>query len=70
MPRPVFAPNDEQRATLAVLARLAEVQARLNAEADEAIRRAKQQDIPISHIAETLRVERKTIYRHLGHPMR
>lgn len=70
MPRPVFAPTDEQRATLAVLARIAQQQATLNAETDRVIALAKSQDIPISHIAETLRIERKTVYRHLGHPMR
>lgn len=27
-------------------------------------------DVPIAHIAERLGVERKTVYRHLGRPMK
>ncbi|MGI5247522.1 hypothetical protein [Dactylosporangium sp. CA-139066] len=70
MARPAFTPDDDQRKTLAVLARIAAARAKLDVEADGAIKRAKEQDIPIAHIAETLGVERKTVYRHLGRPMK
>jgi transcriptional regulator of acetoin/glycerol metabolism len=70
MARPAFTPDDEQRKTLDVLARIAAARARLDDEADATIKKAKRQDIPVSRIAETLGVERKTVYRHLGRPMK
>lgn len=70
MARPAFTPDDEQGKTLAVLARIAAARAKLDAEADEAIHLANDQHIPIARIAETLNVERKTVYRHLGRQMK
>jgi AcrR family transcriptional regulator len=70
MPRPVFAPNDAQRAILTALARVAEQRARVDAEADKLIKQADALAVPISQIAEHAKVTRKTVYRHLGRPMK
>lgn len=70
MPRPTFTPSDAQRATLTALARLARRRKKLDEEADALIAKADGQGIPISHIADSAQVQRKTVYRHLGKPMR
>ncbi len=70
MARPAFTPDDEQSKTLVVLARIAAARAKLDTDADLAIKKANDQQIPIARIAETLKVERKTVYRHLGRPMK
>jgi transcriptional regulator of acetoin/glycerol metabolism len=69
MPRPAFAPNDEQRRTLDALARLAARRAKLDQEMDALIAKADAQGIPVATIADRAKVQRKTIYRHLGRPM-
>ncbi|MFC6017193.1 helix-turn-helix domain-containing protein [Plantactinospora solaniradicis] len=70
MPRPTFTPDDAQRATLDAIARLARRREKLDKEMDELIAKAAQQEIPIATIADRAGVERKTVYRHLGRPMR
>lgn len=70
MPRPTFTPSDAQRATLAALTRLARRRKKLTEETDALIAEADNQGIPISHIADSIAMERKTVYRHLGKPMR
>ncbi|MFI2663335.1 helix-turn-helix domain-containing protein [Micromonospora carbonacea] len=69
MPRPTFTPDDTQRATLDALARLARRRKKLDKEADELMVKADEQGIPISWIADTAQVQRKTVYRHLGRKM-
>ncbi|MET8278338.1 hypothetical protein [Micromonospora sp. NPDC005174] len=70
MPRPTFTPDEAQRVTLDALARLARRRKRLDREADELMAKADGQGIPVSWIADTAQVQRKTVYRHLGKPMR
>lgn len=70
MPRPVFAPNGAQRDILTALARVAEQRARVDAETDKLIKQADALAVPISKIAEHAKVTRKTVYRHLGKPMK
>ena len=65
MPRPTFQPSAEQRATLAALARLAARRAKVEAEVDRLIVQANAQGIPVSHIAESASVQRKTVYKRL-----
>lgn len=69
MPRPTFTPDDAQRATLDALTRLARRRKKLDKETDELMSKAEEQGIPISWIADTAQVQRKTVYRHLGRPM-
>lgn len=70
MPRPVFAPDAQQRRTLDALARLAVRREADDAKLTELIAAADAQGIPILAIAESAAVERKTVYRRLGRPMR
>lgn len=70
MPRPVFDPDDAQRAILDEMKRLAGDRTRVNSRLDALIVRAAGVGIPIDHIARAADVTRKTVYRHLGRPMR
>lgn len=70
MPRPVFSPDTEQRSTVRALEKLAARMAADDALLTALIARAKDQDVPIEHIARAAAVTTKTVYRRLGHPMR
>lgn len=70
MARPTFSPNDDQRTVLDALQRVAQKRARVDEETDRLIAEADQLAIPIKQIAEHARLTRKTIYRHLGRPMK
>jgi hypothetical protein len=70
MPRPVFTPDATQRRILAALARLAARRADDDAKLTELIEQADVAGVPIAVIAENADVERKTVYRRLGRPMR
>jgi hypothetical protein len=70
MPRPPFTPNDDQRRILQALGELAARRAVDDAELTRLIVQADEQNIPVAAIAEGAAVERKTIYRRLGRPMR
>lgn len=65
MPRPPFAPTDQQRARLAKLARLGRRRRALYEEIWAEVAAAHAEKIPVLHIAEQLGVERKTVYGHL-----
>lgn len=70
MPRPAFAPDAAQRRILDALARLAERRATDDAKLTELVAEADAAGIPVLTIAESADVERKTVYRRLGRPMR
>lgn len=70
MPRPAFAPDTAQRRLLDALARLAERRTADDAELTDLITKADAAGIPILTIADKAEVERKTVYRRLGRPMR
>lgn len=70
MPRPVFSPNAHQRRILAALAKLATRREADDTKLTTLIEQADAQGIPILTIAESAAVERKTVYRRLGRPMR
>lgn len=65
MARPPFKPTEDQLALLQKLAGLALERGRIDAEADALIVRAHEEKIPIFHIAEYAKRERKTVYKHL-----
>jgi len=68
MPRPKYAPatEDEQR-VFGLLLRLGKRRKRLQDEIDAALADARRLDIPVAVAAEAVGVDRKTVYRHLGH---
>ncbi len=70
MARPAFVPDQDQRRTLRELEKLAGRLAADEARLTELIAQAKDQDVPIEHIARAAAVTTKTVYRRLGHPMR
>lgn len=70
MARPAFSPNATQSRTLRDLAKLADRLATDDARLTELIALAKEQDVPIEHIARHAAVTTKTVYRRLGHPMK
>jgi hypothetical protein len=70
MPRAAFSPDANQRRILAELAKLAERRAADDAKLTELVGQAEAAGIPILVIAESAAVERKTVYRRLGHPMK
>ncbi len=70
MARPTFSPDQTQQRTLRELETLAARQAADDARLTELIERAKDQDVPIEHIARAASVTTKTVYRRLGRPMR
>jgi hypothetical protein len=70
MARPTFAPDTEQRHTVRALEKLAARMAADDALLTALLARARDQGIPIEHIARAASVTTKTVYRRLGHPMR
>ncbi len=70
MVRPTFSANTEQQRTLRALAALAARMAESDARLTALIEQAKEQGIPIEHIARHGGVTPKTVYRRLGRPMR
>lgn len=68
--RSPWTPNPRQSDLLAMLKRAAEKVGQAEAEYRALLADCKKADIPIARLAEELKVERKTIYRHLGHPMK
>jgi hypothetical protein len=70
MARPSFAPDAAQQRILAALAELATQRAADEARLTDLLRQAEAAGIPILTIAESADVERKTVYRRLGRPMR
>lgn len=70
MARPTFSPDTDQRRTVRDLEKLAARMAADEALLTALIARARDQEIPIEHIARAASVTTKTVYRRLGHPMR
>lgn len=77
MPRPTFEPDDSQSALLRAIERLAEQRRILTgqlenveAKTDQLIAEADAARIPIDRIAKAAKRTRKTVYRHLGKPMK
>lgn len=70
MARPTFIPDGEQRDTVRALEDLASRMAADDALLTALIARAKDQGVPIEHIARAGGVTPKTVYRRLGHPMK
>jgi hypothetical protein len=70
MARPPFAPDADQRRILDALTRLAERRAADDAKLTQLIEQATAAGIPVLAIAEHANVERHTVYRRLGRPMR
>jgi AcrR family transcriptional regulator len=70
MARAIFSPDDKQARILGKLRELAQQRKAIEEETDRAIVEADQARIPIAHIAKDAEVTRKTVYRHLGKPMK
>lgn len=70
MPRPAFTPNKQQQRILTALERLAQRRAHDEEMLTQFLTEAAELGIPIAVMAESADVERKTVYRRLGHPMR
>lgn len=73
MSRPPWTPDDTRRKKLDKLIRLAERRDALDAEYRALLTELADPSgdaVPVSHIAERLRLTRKTVYRHLGKPMK
>lgn len=70
MARPTFTPDNEQRRVLDALARLAAEKDRIDEKMDPLMARAVELKVPVSHIAASAKVVRKTVYRHLGKAMK
>lgn len=70
MPRPPFEPDDNQKRILDALKRLAEQRQLLDEQTDGFIVEAGRRKIPIDWIAKAANYTRKTVYRHLGKPMK
>lgn len=70
MARPIFSPDDHQARVLRKLRELASQRKDIEEATDRAIAEADQAQIPIAHIAKEAEVTRKTVYRHLGRPMK
>ncbi|GGN39194.1 AcrR family transcriptional regulator [Actinoplanes campanulatus] len=70
MPRPPFEPDDEQQKVLLALVNLAAQRQAIEEQIDRLIVEAGRLRVPINRIAEAADLARKTIYRHLGKPMK
>jgi hypothetical protein len=70
VPRPPFEPDEDQQKVLLALANLAAQRQVIDEQTDKLIARAKELAIPIDHIATAAKRTRKTVYRHLGKPMK
>ena len=68
--RPTFVPDDAQSRILTALAALAKQRKAVEVRTDALIAEAERAGIPIFHIAENAELTRKTVYRHLGKPMK
>jgi hypothetical protein len=68
--RPPWAPDDKQAKLLAALKRAATDRDKAEATYRELLAKCAEADIPILRLSDELGVERKTIYRHLGRPMK
>lgn len=64
-----FAPDDRQAKLLSALRRVHQQKARVDAEYKRVLADCAEADIPIAKLAEELKTQRKTIYRHLGRSM-
>lgn len=69
MPRPPFIADASQRRVLNELIRNAQRRAEEDEKLSALIARAAELKVPIAVIAAAAEVERKTVYRRLGHPM-
>lgn len=69
MPRPPFIADANQRRVLNELIRNAKRRADEDARFTRLLEQASELGIPIAVIAGAAEVERKTVYRRLGHPM-
>lgn len=69
MPRPPFIADAPQRRVLRDLIRNAQRRAQEDARLTELLTQANELGIPIAVIAAAAEVERKTVYRRLGHRM-
>ncbi len=77
MPRPPFEPNSEQQKVIRSIENLAEQRrlitaqlGEIDAQTDKLIAEAEQLEVPKKRIAEAAKRTRKTVYRHLGKPMK
>ncbi len=70
MPRPKWIPTDEQRQLIDTAVRAYRNHTEAQQAYAQALVEAEQHDVAISALAEALGVTRKTVYRHLGHPMK
>jgi predicted transcriptional regulator len=77
VPRPPFEPSDEQRRLLGEIEEVAKERRRIadeleevDTKADVLIARAEKLKVPIDWIARAAGRTRKTVYRHLGKPMK
>jgi hypothetical protein len=70
VPRPPFEPDEQQQKVLLALAHLAEQRRIIDEQTDKLIAEANRLKVPIDWIAKVARVARKTVYRHLGNPMK
>jgi hypothetical protein len=70
VPRPTFEPDDEQKAVLDAIKKLAEQRRTIEERLDQLTAKAEKLKIPIKWIADAAGRTRKTVYRHLGKPMK
>lgn len=70
MPRSPWSPNADQTRLLAALKRDAEAREKAEEQYRTRLAECEQAGIPIRRLADELGVERKTVYRHLGRPMK
>jgi hypothetical protein len=70
MSRSPWVPNPTQEVLLATLRAAAEERKRCDERYRELLAECALAEIPIARIATEVSVERKTIYRHLGRPMK
>ena len=66
MSRPPFTPDADQQRALRVLSRAASLLKRADADVTRAIVNAKEQGVPIEHIAKALGLAVKTVYNRLA----
>ena len=67
--RPPWTPDAEQANLLATLKAAAEAREKAEATYRDALAKCAAADVPVKVLAEQLKVERKTVYRHLGRSM-
>lgn len=69
MPKAAYTPSDEDREMLAALEEAHAEVGRVTAKYRQILADCAARGIPVAKLAETVKVERKTIYRHLGRSM-